>query len=216
MWETLKPSQTFENQFKKRTILLVEREFQTKYLIIFTLNCFLGIVLFLSPVFFYVNENYSIFLDQAYSLAPTIIDNLEKEQLWVNGILISCILGFVIFISILTLKATSNIVGPIYALKRHMEHLTKGKWNKGNLKVRDTDEFKDFIDSYNFLYKKLVKDSEQDLLALQSLDIDNLDPISKQTIQQIIAKKKNQLGYADLKVLNVSSDAEAPNSRHAS
>lgn len=208
--------------FAIRTSRFIDREFQLKYTTVVLTAALIGILVTIFPVYFFLNENYRIFVDLAYEQAPQILDYLERERSWVTMVLISGSIGTLCFFWYLGLKLTSRIVGPIQILKNHIRGLSRGQWSQPPIKIRTDDEFHDLIDSYNYFYDSFRVNLQRDLELLQSLSIDPQNRDAWLAWKELVEEKATQLNMTHLlpdpaiSPLNASRPSAPPGQRHVS
>lgn len=85
------------------------------------------------------------------------------------------------------------MVGPILALRKHMDMVTRGHMYQRTLHVRQDDEFHDLIQNYNYLYKTLRAQNSFDIKKLESLKYFLKDPQSLKILNEIISEKEAQI-----------------------
>lgn len=118
------------------------------------------------------------------------------------------------------MKSTAKIIGPVLVLQNHIKSLTKGDWAVNEVAVKESDEFRDFVSSYNYLYHSIRQVTTNDLNRLKQLSIDPENRIAHQIWQEMIREKSEQLGLLE-ETNATASDHDASllplhDSRHAS
>lgn len=172
----------------------INRPFQVRYTAYLAVAATLGMLLTLVPISYFMNQNYSVFSDLAYDYAPKILDHIEKEQLWMNSLLLSVFFGLIVFFTLFGFKITARMIGPIQIVQNHLKQLSRGQWFDQEIHVRDNDEFQELIQEYNYFYKSFRKNIEKDLETLQSLKLDHGDHESYYSWQKLVHEKELQLG----------------------
>ncbi|MCB0422275.1 MAG: hypothetical protein KDD61_14855, partial [Bdellovibrionales bacterium] len=102
-----------------------------------------GLIVLLSPVFYFLHSNYKIFVEFAYETSPYLVEYLEREELWISIFLSATVLALIVFFTIIGFRFTNKIVGPINVLKNHLTELSHGNWHGPPIKVREDDEFQE-------------------------------------------------------------------------
>ena len=180
---------------KKRYILrIADRKFQLKYTGIFLLWTLFTIFFLSTPLYFFTRENYNLFKQAAFQVAPEILQQLEREWFWTQFFWLSASALMVAFGTILGLSITNKIATPVLLVKNHLRHLARGHWASPPLHVRHDDEFNELVQQYNYFFLALQSATQNELQFLNELQI----PASHRTIydrwQELIETKKAQLG----------------------
>lgn len=216
MWSYKHKSYLKPQAPKTRKSLFVDKSFQLKYTNIAAFSTAIGLLFVFIPLFYYMNQNYNLFIELAYLNSPNIVTNLESEKFGMNTLLVATFLGQILFIFLLMLKLTAKIAGPLKVLKNHLKLLSRGHWHAPVLKVREDDEFQDVIDTYNYFFLSFKENLKQDLESINQLKIDKKNSQSHKVWKELIDTKEEQLGIVPVKTLTVLSDVEGHDSRHVS
>ncbi len=204
------------SQWLPRKSVFIDRDFQFRYGVFFVGSILLSSFAVLLPAIFLVNSNYKIFIDMAYKVVPGIVDSLEKERFGLILGTTSLSIATCIFLSYLGFKQSLKMIGPIYALKRHLMNACRGVWSQPPVKVRANDEFMSLIDTYNYFYKTFRTNLKKELSSLETIDTHQLSKNDAWTIQNLINEKKLQLNLPSESSDHASSASAGPDSRHAS
>lgn len=179
--------------YLRRPTPFIDRDFQLRYTLLLLGASFLGMLLVVIPTYYFINQNYTIFVDLAYDHSPELLKYLEKERAWINTILFSVFVGLSIFFAILGFKMTARMVGPIKVLRNHLRHITRGHWYIKPVSVRDSDEFQDLIEAYNYFYSSFQSNLRKDLERVKSLSIDSSNSDAYNSWKELIEEKSAQL-----------------------
>lgn len=199
-------------EFKSRTHYLLNRKFQLKHCFILLGTMVLPLALLVSLSLYFINENFGVFLDLSYRYAPEMIEHLEREQFWLNSLFGFFVLGSFIFVFMVGLKLTYHLIGPIYAMEKHINQLSKGDFSQAELRTRKGDDYQELVDSYNYFYKSLQRHLSWELKELKSLKISPYAPESLERWETLIKHKAEQIKEPatdsffepELKELNIS------------
>jgi len=137
----------------KRSIFIVNRPFQIKYSLFFTIAGVLIAVLFCAHIFYFLNEYLQVVIPD-YADRPQVYAFImsEKRKIILYLALLVSLLGcFLFFMGIVF---THKIAGPIMVIKRRMSDIEKGDFG-AQVKLRKGDEFKDLADSLNKMLNSL-------------------------------------------------------------
>lgn len=182
------PPQTFRSGFFKKRTVLTGNEFQWRYTGLLLLAVVAAGVTAGGASFYFLNQNYEMFINLAYQLAPEILNHLEREQQWINYFMVSMFSFFLAFCMIWGLRLTGRIIYPLLALEKHLKTLTRGEWKIKELKIRDADEFHDLVATYNYFLRSLTKKTQQDLKLLRDLESANLPKEYRRKLDKLIQR----------------------------
>jgi succinate dehydrogenase/fumarate reductase cytochrome b subunit len=183
--KTFRPPQRFH--------YLINKDFQLKYTSYLVTSALLSALIVGGPTYYFLNQNYNIFLNLAYALSPDIVHNLTQEKTWITGFFIFSLMTLVVFHIYFGVRLTFRMVGPILALRKHIDMVTRGHLYQRPLHVRQDDEFHDLIQNYNYLYKTLRAQNSFDVKKLESLKYYLKDPQSLKILDDIIDEKESQI-----------------------
>jgi methyl-accepting chemotaxis protein len=177
-----------------RPVRIIDRHFQWKYTLFLSFAIAGSALVFLGPAWYFVAQNYELFIRLADKNDPMLYEQLARESnwlltfLWISGF---SILGLCLFLG---LKFTESIVGPVFSLERHMRRLSRGNLSQREFKVRNDDDFRSLALSYNYLFKSLQAQAEQDLQWLEKIQVEPHNREAVEAWQAIIKVKQSQLG----------------------
>lgn len=181
-----------------RSSRYIHHEFQVKFtkyimgIIAFTT------VLFLLPAFYFSNQNYEIFRELAETTQSGIASYLFREQILFNVILFTAFICNIAFWYIFTLRLTAKIVGPIKILRNHIRMLSRGDYSQPLITLRDEDEFKEVIGSYNYFYTLLKAQTESELKELNELKKYITNPAALDIIRHLASDREKRLGQQNI------------------
>ena len=222
MWLGKGMEHTHPATFIRRGSFFVDREFQVRFISLVLAAALVGAALNLIPIYFFLEQNYDIFYELAFSSAPQMVEHLERERFWIRIFSITSFVSIVIFFGFVGFKMTSRIVGPLKVLRNHLKQISRGNWRMNPIKVRETDEFQDLIEAYNYFYSSYRSMLQKDLENLKSLSIDSSNRDAYIAWKQMIEERARQLHipaeWPDPApvILNDAKSSEARDSRHAS
>jgi hypothetical protein len=201
-------------RFRGGKSVSIQKKFQWKYTLVLMGAVFFALLVCLVPLTYFFNQNYAIFSELAYTHSPALLDHLERERTWLNVFLLLVSVFTMAFCWVFGMKSTARIIGPVLVLQNHINSLSKGQWSIEELTVRNSDEFRDLISSYNYLYHCIRQLTQEDLRRLEALVIDSGHRNAQKIWEEMIQEKSEQLG------LKPSDPASTPgpfrDSRHAS
>lgn len=197
---------------------LIDKDFQLRYTLFVLGAAAIGMAAALIPAWFFLKDNYHIFSELASNEAPDLLTSLHREQVWIQTILFGVFLAIVIFFTMIGLRMTQRIVGPLNVLKNHLRELCRGNWKISAIKVRDKDEFQELIETYNYFYSSFQQNLKRDLELLKNMAVDPNNRDSYLAWKALIEEKCTQLNEPLPKSLSGFSSeyGRAHGSRHAS
>ena len=209
-----------ETGYLLRGSKLVDREFQVRYTLMILGAAMGGILLAIGPMYFFLNQNYQIFAELAIKEAPSLLTSLEREQSWMNTLLIATFIGTTVYFTIFGLKITNRLIGPLRVMKNHLHQLCRGNFHQSPITVRDTDEFQDLVETYNYFYNSFRQNLRRDLEMLSRLSVDPKNRDAYLAWTALIEEKTQQFymetARIELKPLPSASVSGSPDSRRAS
>ena len=131
-------------------------------------------------------------------------------------LLVSSVIGIITFFGFISLKMTSKIVAPIKLMSHHLQYLSRGLWNQKTIKVRDDDEFQNFVELYNYFFLSFQSQAKYELELLKNIDLSHLDKQSYLTIKSLIETKSKQLEQDAEPTSPVLASEPTPDQQHAS
>lgn len=194
----------------RRINYLVNQKFQWRYTWYLLSTVVLATLLTGGVTAYFLNQNYGIFNRLAYLHAPDLLPQLEREQVWINTFLLAFFIALVSFNLLYGLKMTSRIAGPVMILRRHIRGLARGLFFQRVIRVRETDEFRDLIESYNYLYKSLRAQINRDIKKLEEAVESSKESHVREQLLSLLNEKKSQVSESDVEIL------PAHGSRHVS
>lgn len=216
------PAQETGQKFKYRKggVHLLYKNFQLKYTL-YLLSAVAGaILIFTLPSWYFIQQNYEVFYKLAYDTQPQLLEHIEREVTWLGFFFGFSQLATIAFCFWLGLRITGSIIGPIWALERHMKKITLGDWAAEDFRIRAGDDFRSLANSYSYLYRSLRAQTEADIRMLEKMVIDPKDDETFSTWQSLLAVKRSQLGWPEGATQAIdesaASIASSPPSRRAS
>ena len=152
-----------KNKKKRRTLWLVDKDIQMKFMALLTIIVLINSILFLGVVWYTLN------------LSETSISEAQVSQhitvLLICFAIVIVNLGFVIYLGLVT---SHRFMGPLYRLKKSIDELVKGSYG-GNISFREKDLKFRLANVYNELSSVLEQRVEEDIFFADKL---------KQTIRE--------------------------------
>lgn len=200
-------------RFPKKDVSQLKKRFQKKYLSVIATFVSVCLFAFIVPLFFFLNQNYEIFLGLAYKNSPDLIEHLLQEKLWMQKYLVIAFITAMVFTLLFTRGLTQRIIGPLLVLQAHIKTLTRGNWAENDLKVRDDDEFHELIKNYNYFCSSLKRATKHEIEILEEYYSLKPDP----RLLELIDKKYEQIGEVKSAPIDFSAKSEpSHDSRHVS
>src|SRR6188768_3007839 len=77
--------------------LVIDRKFQLKYTALVVASVLISMLPIGGLTLYFLNQNYTIFMDLALSYSPNLLPHLEREKTWINGLVGTTTIGMTIF-----------------------------------------------------------------------------------------------------------------------
>lgn len=174
--------------------LVVDRKFQLKYTSLVVASVLISMLPIGAITLYFLNQNYNIFMDLALSYSPNLLPHLERERIWINGLVGTTTIGMSIFFAFYGLRVTGRLVTPLLILKEQIKNLARGHWDTPQVRVRDTDEFHELVEAYQYFYKILQHETKLEIEQLEKVLPDVSNEHSRAIIKEIIQDKSKRLG----------------------
>jgi methyl-accepting chemotaxis protein len=176
--------------FQKRRIYYIEKQFQTKYLL-------LTIFLLLTYTFAFIIIIFSPYILALYFDFYSISEKAEAARalLLLHAKVWPGIAGIILLFGAFSIFVTHKIAGPLYRLKKTISEITEGNLD-AKVKLRKGDDLKDLAEHVNMLAEELrtfvntVK-VDYDLLSKYILELDreiDAKMITEESGRKIIKK----------------------------
>jgi hypothetical protein len=223
MWSPQKSKYLQPSAYSRRSTTFIDRDFQLKYTRLTLAIAVASSLLFLLPIFLFANQNYTIFYKLADLMNPALADYISRERIGLNISFVAAFVGNLVFWVIFSKKMTAKIAGPAKILRNHIRLLSRGDFSLPLVRIREDDEFKELINTYNYLYTLLKVQSERELSELKRVESAITNPIAKNLIESMIDERVQRLAnrqslptpYSPISSTGAMPDA-SPDSRHAS
>lgn len=179
--------------YTRRASPYVDRDFQeriTRYLIGLSM---VSSVLFLLPALYFTNQNYSIFLNFADTSSPNLSGYLMRERVGLDVVFALSFIAQLAFWYVFTRKLTEKIAAPAKILRNHLRIASRGDFSLAPIRIREGDEFKDLINSYNYFYKLLQTQYRREIDDLKRIKEGETNPASLKIIDQLIEERALRL-----------------------
>ncbi len=199
--------------------MLVFKAFQLKYARSMLLAIAGGSLLFFTPVYYFLNQNYALFTDLAFDVSPQLVAHLEREVHWLLIFMLTSLISIAAVTFYLSMQMTKNIMIPLTAINKHMQQLVLGIWNAPEIDLDSQKEFKDLSMTYDYFHRTLKAATDSELKLLEKINVDPQNREAYRAWKQLISEKRARLGYEALQDATIES-VEVSNvsdlKRHAS
>ncbi len=200
--------------YTRRASTFTDREFQLKYTrYLLWMSGFITLI-FLLPPFYYSFENYHIFINLADLNDPQLTHYLMSERFYLAVYFVAAAVAQFGFWFLFSKRMSAKIVGPAKLLRNHVRLLSRGDFTLPVLRVREDDEFKELVSSYNYLYTLLKTQYQSELEDLKSLQKIVTQPAALALLNEMVDVRERRLGLTSSSP--VSKPATSHDSRHAS
>lgn len=163
--------------FQKRRNYYIDKQFQTKYMLLTMLLLLAYTFAFLIIIF--APYILTLFLE-GYSLAEKA--EASRALLFLHGTVWPGIACVILLFGALSIYVTHKIAGPMYRIKKSIAEITDGNLEL-NITLRKGDDLKDLAEHINRLTGEM-----RNFVSRLKLDYDLLSDYSKQIEQDIKAK----------------------------
>ncbi|MCD6459704.1 hypothetical protein J7L67_03440 [bacterium] len=141
----------------RRSLWLIDKDIQMKFMALLTIIVLLNSILFLGVVWYTLN------LTAVATSEVTVRQQITV--LLISFLIVILNLGFVIYLGLVT---SHRFMGPLYKLKKSIDELVKGSYG-GNISFREKDLKFRLANVYNELSAALEQRVEEDLFFADKL-----------------------------------------------
>lgn len=178
--------------------MILNKAFQYKYTVFLMTAVIGGILLFFAPAYYFINQNYALFINLAYDTQPALITHLEREVVWL-GVFMVVSLGVIASMTLLVgLRMTKNLLAPLVQMEKHMKELMYGHWHIPDYKIDQDDDFRDLAVTYDYFYRSLKANTEAELKLIEKLSIDPQNREAYAAWKNLIMIKRSRLGMQEV------------------
>lgn len=198
----IEPQRARHGERPRRFIL--NKAFQYKYSWYMITAMAGGSLLFLIPAYYFIVQNYQLFLSLAYDTHPALVEHMEREVTWMRVFLIASFIAITGISLFLSIRMTKNLLAPLVSMEKHMHHLMLGHWHVPDFKMPEDDDFRDLSMTYDYFYRALKANTETELKLLEKLTIDPQNREAYAAWKSLMEMKRARLGIEDGFVTNES------------
>lgn len=188
---------SLEEPFRRKPALrvfkVVNSHYQWKYTWHFNIFLLASILIFLGPLWYFQNQNYQVFMSLARDSAPQLLEHLERETYWLIGFSLFSLISLFVLTSWVTLRMTSNIIGPLISMERHMWKVTTGDWSSEDFRIRADDDFRELAETYSYLYRSLRAQAASEIKLLERVVVDPSQKDSYNAFMTLVNLKRTQM-----------------------
>jgi hypothetical protein len=178
--------------------LILNKAFQYKYTLFLVTAVVGSALIFFAPTYYFVKQNYDLFVSLAYETHPALVTQLEREVIWLT-IFMALSLGFVMGLSMLIgLRLTKNVLKPLLRMDKHMKELMHGNWHIPDYKISASDDYRELSMTYDYFYRSLKANTEAELKLIEKLSIDPQNREAYAAWKNLIVIKRSRLGMQEL------------------
>ncbi len=188
---------SLEEPFRRKPALRVFRvvnsSYQWKYTWHFNAFLLASLLIFIGPLWYFQSQNYDVFMKLARESSPRLLEHLERETMWLVGFSIFSLVSLFVLTTWLTLRMTSNIIGPLISMERHMWKVTTGDWSSEDFRIRADDDFRELADTYSYLYRSLRAQAASEIKLLERVVVDPSQKDSYNAFVTLMTLKQSQM-----------------------
>lgn len=187
-----KPKYLQPAAYSQRKSTFIDRQFQLKYTRYILGMATVSALIFLAPTLYFINQNYSIFMQLTDELSPGLAAYIAREQFSFNLTFSVLFIANFVFWAVFSNKMTAKIAGPAKILRNHIRLLSRGDFTLAPVHLRDDDEFKELVNTYNYFYTLLKVQNERELHELKKVREAMSNPVAKELITNLIQEREQR------------------------
>src|SRR3954471_3818086 len=81
----------------QRNLFLLDQRFQVRLILFLIAVCLFTFIFSVGPMYYYTRENYEIFSQFSYQVAPELMTHLEREITWVQVFIVNALVASLLF-----------------------------------------------------------------------------------------------------------------------
>lgn len=196
-----------KNPHHKPQLSWHNNQFEWNYVLIFACISAFAFALFSIPLILFFSRNYYFFETIAFNTYPKLITNLYQEKSWLWMYCIAA--GTFSFLLILYFgkKFTANTIKPIKKIEDHLQQLMIGNFKDPIVFDANKSELNSIKINYEYFYRVLRSNTEQELEILRSLNIDQNNRDSLLAWQKLVQMKCRQLGLDSNEIIGNKNES---------
>lgn len=140
------------NRRKKRNIL-IDPEFQIKYMSILIVLGFGLVTLIGSMSYFFLKDKF-VRIIESTELSETSRTLFTQDLWYISACIVLACIVFLVLVSVWALLMSHSVAGPMFHIKRVLTEIKNGNTGE-RVKLRPRDEFGDVADSLNELLDQI-------------------------------------------------------------
>lgn len=196
-----------KNSERKPQQSLHSNQFEWNYVLIFACISVFVFSIFAIPLVYFFNKNYAFFEMIAFNIYPQLITNLYQEKSWLWTYFTTSLVCSFVLIFYFGKKFTSNTIKPIKKIEDHLQQLMIGNFKDPISFDTNNGELNSIKINYEYFYRVLRSNTEQELEALRGLVIDQNNRDSLLAWQKLMHIKCKQLGLNYDEIVNTKNES---------
>ncbi len=174
-------------------------------------------MIFMIPFIYFLEQNYSIFLNLATQSKPSLLQYLEREIIWLRMFLIFAGIATFACITFISYRMMKFLSTPFALTEEHFESMEKYQnWSLTPPRVFSEEMDQRFLAAYRRHHQYLNETLENDLKLLNSIKIIEMDRASQFAVESLKKNYHSRLGKLipkeEARVIEIFSKSSATDS----
>jgi hypothetical protein len=187
---------------RRRSFRWIQKQLQIPLIVALSLTSCLAFSIFSTVALVFVHHNYDLFKTLALKNAPTMVENLYRELVFIEIIAFLCGLALFIVAGLIAWRFSSRLLGPLVALKNHMQEVLAGRWHRDQFHYRSNDDLIDTLSCWSALYEKQRKEQIDEIALLEGILANPQSIESLGRLEHLIKIKKFRIEKSLFKTSN--------------
>lgn len=158
----------------------------------------LTLLVFGLPLTYVLNKNYSAFISLAFQYEPSLIKQIEREQVWTNIFIATMSLSIIAINLYVMWKFVSRFSQSTKVLTNQFRDLSKGKWGDKDQALLDPANYDSLIAHYDYFLKSLQALTLSEIRQLEKLVVDPKNREAYAIWEQLLKAKRSRLGFEEI------------------
>lgn len=187
---------------------LKDDRFRRQILLAMALGVIGSLLLFLLPSYYFISQNYQIFVRLASDVRPGLMSHLERELGW---LFLFMSVGAVSVVGVtwaFAARLSRGLLEPVHRLEHRLQELASGEWFHADEELPGEHDYRPLVITFNDLNRSLHEKTKNELQILEKLNVDPARREAHALWLSLIERKRNSLGLEAPKKSNeISSES---------
>ncbi len=164
------------------------------------------LLVFLLPAYYFISQNYQIFLRLASDVRPGLMAHLERELSWLFFFLLAGGISVIAVTWAFASRLSRGLIHPIQKIENRLKGLALESTAQPDEELPNESDYRSLVLSFNDLNRSLIQKTREDLEILEKLNIDPARREAHSLWLSLINRKRRILGLSENDGTNVNAE----------